>query len=124
MPKTTENDFTAHMDNFLDTFVIPYGGVAGDSRNVRIAVLDTGLNVDDNDYLLQGAMSRIKMKKDFSGSGDEDCQDRCGHGTHVARLLLRFAPQADVFIAKISNSRSLEGTRLRQLAEVRPSSTP
>ncbi|KAL7917439.1 hypothetical protein ACQKWADRAFT_306812 [Trichoderma austrokoningii] len=71
---------------------------------VKIAVLDTGIDKDHPDYEAQ--QERIKATKLFSSDGQqsyEDVSDRCGHGTHVAGILLDFAPDAELYIAKISD---------------------
>lgn len=45
-------------------------------------------------------------------------KDQHGHGTHVVRLLLKFAPRAEIFVAKISDTKSLTLTRAHRLSEV------
>ena len=98
----------------------------GANRNIRIAVLDTGLRVDDSDMLLCGGEHRIRQRQNFVDPDDADCTDTHGHGTHVTRLLLRFAPRADIIVAKIAEGRSLQETKLAQLIQVsrRASVTP
>lgn len=52
--------------------------------------------------------------------GDEhDCDDSCGHGTHVARILLDVAPHAELYIAKISNTLEIEHQDMLAIAKVR-----
>jgi hypothetical protein len=74
-------------------------------RDVRIAVLDTGLCVDDGDELVKGGQERVIQKKNFFSTDEHDCIDNYGHGTHAIRLLLRFAPCAKIIVAKVSNSK-------------------
>jgi hypothetical protein len=74
-------------------------------RNVRIAILDTRLCVDDGDELVKSGQERIIQKKNFFSADERDCIDTYGHGTHVIRLLLRFAPCAKIIVAKVSNSK-------------------
>ncbi|PON23057.1 hypothetical protein TGAM01_v208062 [Trichoderma gamsii] len=45
-----------------------------------------------------------------------DYEDFDGHGTHVTRLILKAAPSAEIFIAKISNGRNIEPQRLDIIA--------
>lgn len=67
---------------------------------VRIAVLDTG--VDSKHPFIKGAMKyRIKERRNFV-KGDDSNEDDYGHGTHVAALLLRVAPDAQIFVAKVA----------------------
>lgn len=82
---------------------------------VRIAVLDTGLDRSHTDFEAQE--ERIKGTKSFiSDCGKtDDVFDCCGHGTHVAGLLLDFAPDAELYIAKISD---LEPAKPADIAKV------
>jgi hypothetical protein len=74
---------------------------------VKVAVLDTGYCRND----LRGEIDHIKRERrhkrdspiqdqrNFTPGGVEDT---CGHGTRVLQLLLQAAPDADYYIAKIS----------------------
>ena len=72
---------------------------------VKIAVLDTG--VDFKHPFIDGAVKtkRIQVATSFVNN-DESIQDSFGHGTHVAKLLLEVAPDAELLVAKIAE----EGT--------------
>ncbi|CAM1505661.1 Fc.00g112980.m01.CDS01 [Cosmosporella sp. VM-42] len=86
------------------------------NEKVRIAILDTG--IDDEDILIETALQngRIRDTRDFvSGS---DVRDSYGHGTHVTRLLLQIAPAAELYIAKISNSKHIHSKNLNRIPEV------
>lgn len=83
---------------------------------IRIMIIDTG--IDKNDNIIEGALddNRIQGCCGFVNGRDadpdpNDVQDRFGHGTHVARLVLNAAPSAEVFIAsRIRRSHSeIEG---------------
>lgn len=50
----------------------------------------------------------IKEAKSFTG---DDGVDGFGHGTHVAGLVLRTAPDADLYIAKVSRGKNFTDTR-------------
>jgi hypothetical protein len=69
-------------------------------RRVRIAILDTG--IDFAHELVKKYRDRKQIKKTKSwipgrpGTSDED-----GHGTHAAMLLLKVAPEAELYIARI-----------------------
>jgi hypothetical protein len=114
---TPENQFVDLMEKYLlkhiDDLETPEG-----CEKVRIAVLDTGLRIDEDDNLLYSGQGRvIEPQENFLDRG-RDCMDTHGHGTHVARLLLRFAPHAEIFVAKVSEGKSLEETKLEQLVKV------
>ncbi|KAI1317242.1 peptidase S8/S53 domain-containing protein [Xylariaceae sp. FL0255] len=78
-------------------------------RSIRIAVLDTGFHADERDELLKCGQERIILRRNFVGEDEHAYVDSYGHGTHVARLLLRFTPFAKIIIAKISESKKLTG---------------
>ena len=92
------------------------------AKSIRIAVLDTGLRVDDRDTLLRSGSKRVLAHSgNFLGAGYArgDYFDNHGHGTHVVRLLLRLAPRAEIVVVKVSEGRSLEYTKLGQIVQVR-----
>jgi hypothetical protein len=60
---------------------------------------------------------RIVDYKGFAGDA-KDVQDKNGHGTHVAKILITNAPAADFYIAKVSNNTKVPATQLAQVAEV------
>ena len=77
-----------------------------DSPAVRIAVLDTG--IDKKHPFIKGALwrKRIKATKSFV-SGDESVNDTFGHGTYIASLLLKVAPDVQLYVAKIATSEDI-----------------
>jgi len=85
------------------------------SERIRIAVLDTG--VDLADTLIKTVKSRITEMRSWVGS-PEDCSDNYGHGTHVARLLVKMAPTAEIFVAKITNGKNIEPENMSRIAKV------
>jgi subtilisin family serine protease len=68
---------------------------------VKIAVLDTG--IDSKHPFINGAMKtrRIKAAKSFVNT-NSSTEDTFGHGTHVAKLLLDVAPEAELYVAKVA----------------------
>ena len=86
---------------------------------IRIAILDTGISWGDR--LISGAKNQIcgfwtPIK--LGQAAQEDCEDRYGHGTQVARLLLEVAPSAHIFIAKISEGKHLEESKVDHIVKV------
>lgn len=100
-------------------------------RRIKVAVLDTGLDVslenfkkprvrrfvDGNPEWAPGEprqYERIKACEDFTDSGPitskDDMKDLDGHGTQVAELILRLAPRADLYIARICEGKINRGT--------------
>jgi hypothetical protein len=85
---------------------------------VKIAILDTGVDLEQPE--LRGLCDTIKDQrrdhkflrrdwdpiveiKDFTANADNKAPDKCGHGTLVAWMLLKTAPDVDLYIVKISN---------------------
>lgn len=74
---------------------------------VKIAILDTGVDMTHPLYRLEEIRDRIK-RQDFTepASGDiprsEDDID--GHGTHISHVLLRVAPYAELYVGKVLQS--------------------
>ncbi|KHN96553.1 intracellular serine protease [Metarhizium album ARSEF 1941] len=126
-PKKDEGSFTKLMENFIEKYIeLPsVSGQRAANGNVRIAVIDSGLLCDQRDTYLshEHVQQRIRAGKNFVRNSDSepdagDWKDEHGHGTHVTRLLLKFAPRAEIFVAKITNSDTLKFTNQEQLLEV------
>jgi hypothetical protein len=73
-----------------------------DSPLVKIAVLDTGIDMQHNYIKGCRNANRIKGVKSFV-TDDQRIDDVCGHGTHVAALLLKVAPECQIYIAKVAS---------------------
>jgi hypothetical protein len=89
---------------------------------VRIAILDTG--IDENDEVLQAFKERIKGRRswvDDTETGNDNVLDLVGHGTHVTALLCNVAPEADIYIGRITKGKTL--TEPSCIANVIPSSS-
>ncbi|CAH0058638.1 unnamed protein product [Clonostachys solani] len=65
---------------------------------VKIAVLDSG--VDDTHFSLD--TGQIKLKRNWTTAKKKDVTDNVGHGTFTASLLIDYAPDSELFIAKIA----------------------
>lgn len=76
-------------------------------------MLDTGVELT-NSYFRGVKTTRKKRDspiKYFQHFIDESINDECGHGTNVAALILKMAPEADLYVAKISTGKETRGTR-------------
>jgi len=73
-----------------------------ESPPVKIAVLDTGIDMQHNYIKGCKKANRIKHVKSFV-TDDKGLDDVCGHGTHVAALLLKVAPECQIYIAKVAS---------------------
>ncbi|KAF3019351.1 hypothetical protein E8E14_010685 [Neopestalotiopsis sp. 37M] len=77
-------------------------------KHTAIAILDTGFDMDHPDLAFNMERKiRINGSRNFCSSatqyGEQDVRDNNGHGTHAAGLILDFAPNAQVYIAKIAD---------------------
>ncbi|KAF4625914.1 hypothetical protein G7Y89_g12250 [Cudoniella acicularis] len=83
---------------------------ASKEKRIKIGVLDTGIDLK-NAWISQRA-GRIQCW--LPGA---DCEDKDGHGTHFAHLLLRLAPHAHLRISKVSKTRLLKDADIRRIAD-------
>lgn len=68
---------------------------------IKIAILDTGYDDDAVFFHHPYRCSRMKGWKDWVDSSitPQDCN---GHGTHVVSLVMKVAPNADIFVARVA----------------------
>lgn len=91
---------------------------AGRHRPVRIAVLDTGYDGEAVFFSNPARQHRIKGWKDFS-EGCEAAVDSNGHGTHTLALVMKVAPSADMYVARIAKDRAGLQNAAETVAQVR-----
>lgn len=75
-------------------------------QRVKIAVLDTGVDSTHNSIKAAKKGKRITILQSYV-DGDSSSEDSCGHGTHVATLLLKVAPEAHLYIAKVASGNKI-----------------
>lgn len=72
----------------------------GCSLPVKIAILDTGVDLTHPDMIARA--ENIKAKYNWINPKARHVHDRNGHGTFTTGLVLDYAPDAEVYIAKIA----------------------
>jgi hypothetical protein len=93
---------------------------------VRVGVIDTGIS--GSNRTLAASWQRFKRVRDFTGNLADGLEvhtkesgksnfvrlelDTHGHGTHMAMLVSRMAPQADLFVAKVTQDGETDTERL------------
>ncbi|KAF5621994.1 subtilase family domain protein [Fusarium sp. NRRL 52700] len=82
-------------------------------RRIRIAVLDTGVNRNSGSIIGAILTKRIQCKS-WVGI---DVQDTDGHGTRVAELILKVAPNADILICKVFRGSQVSADEVENIAE-------
>lgn len=71
-----------------------------DSRPIRVALLDTGVDASHEQFENLDSHKSIKKLQGFPQSLDPK-GDTLGHGTHAASVLIKTAPHAKVYIARV-----------------------
>ncbi|KAL8371633.1 hypothetical protein RB595_001433 [Gaeumannomyces hyphopodioides] len=79
-------------------------------RRVKIAILDTGIDMTNDLFSAEEARKRIKKREDFLREDPlrTDAHDKYGHGSHCAGLLRRTAPAADIYVARVAKDSDTE----------------
>lgn len=102
------SEYASEFFNFQRDFLATHVHRYDSQPRVKIAVLDTGLDQENSEIRgllskerLNGHSSAIVEIVSFCGATTEDTD---GHGTHNASLLIKVAPHADLYIAKIAST--------------------
>lgn len=75
-------------------------------KPVRVALIDTGVDVRHPDFQKAVQHNKIKGYRAFPSYLDP-LSDRNGHGTHGASVFMRTAPHAVVYIARIADDKGI-----------------
>jgi subtilisin family serine protease len=71
---------------------------------VKIAILDTGIDYTHPD--VDACVEQVKGEYNWSNEKFvKRVDDHNGHGTFIAGLLLEYAPDAELYISKVSDGR-------------------
>jgi len=87
-------------------------------KKIRIAVIDSGVRKDDSKIAGWRTRGKIAGCRNFSSLDFNDWNDEVNHGTMVSRLLLDVAPEAELYIAKVSNQKTIPKNKLYCIADV------
>jgi len=68
---------------------------------VRVAILDTGVDVTHDDLQSPWIDGQI-FYQNFVGTRSDIPQDDDGHGTHITSILLQMAENVDIYVARVS----------------------
>ncbi|KAM0293806.1 hypothetical protein ACHAO9_001492 [Fusarium lateritium] len=108
------------MDNMLSS-IYPFVDLDLDlAEPVRIAILDSGLD-PENPFLIEDQQlpnPRVKEARSFiRGTEPHDVRDEIGHGTHALGLLLKVAPCAEIYVARIARRETLDPNTYDDIAK-------
>ena len=101
--------------------------MVGSGTQVRIAILDTGLELpEDCQCIYSDRIRECRSWLDAFGLEDGNPEtgniDVDGHGTHSTGLLLEVAPNAEIFVARVFESRGeKQGKQATEATQVRVS---
>jgi subtilisin family serine protease len=85
-------------------------------KKIKIAVIDSGAKKDD--MRIRGATAARRIRgRNFLPGRAEEWNDSHGHGTHIACLLLDMAPEAELYIAKVSEGWYVEKDQVKCIAQ-------
>ncbi|RSL41864.1 hypothetical protein CEP53_012505 [Fusarium sp. AF-6] len=76
-------------------------------KRIRIAVLDTGYDPEAIIFKTPKRKRRIQKWKDYVMKGSTTRRDEDGNGTHILSLVMKVAPAADIYVARVA--RDTEG---------------
>ncbi|RYP30525.1 hypothetical protein DL767_006202 [Monosporascus sp. MG133] len=71
------------------------------SKPVKIAILDTG--IDRDHYAIEAREENLKGRRNCCNESQKNVPDRNGHGTFAASLILDYAPDAELYVIKITD---------------------
>jgi hypothetical protein len=100
-------DYLDWKDRFLDAygkFVTEHIPKNIGQSPVRIAILDTGLDVTHRDMEARKAQIRGTYNWISDRNHRQNISDSNGHGTHTAGLILDYAADAELYVAKIADN--------------------
>lgn len=72
---------------------------ASDAQQVKIAILDSGIELSQDAEDMYNSEPRIRYKSFLDH--DTEWKDDAGHGTHLAVLLRKIAPNAAVYVGRV-----------------------
>jgi hypothetical protein len=110
------------MDNLVSSISRYVDPVLDLVEPVRIAILDSGLD-PTNPFLIedqQQANPQIKEARSFvHGTQPHEIQDEIGHGTHALGLLLKVAPCAEIYVARVARRETLDPNTFNDITKAR-----
>lgn len=81
-------------------------------------MLDTGYDKQAAFFDDENRKPRLKDWRDYVEKDNKIPIDHDGHGTHVLSLLMRMAPAADIFVARIAKNTESLGGAVENVAKV------
>jgi hypothetical protein len=109
------------MDNLLSSISHYVDPVVDPVEPVRIAILDSGLD-PTSPFLIEDQQQvnpQVKEARSFiHGTQPHQTQDEIGHGTHALGLLLKVAPSAEIYVARVARRETLNTNTFNDITKV------
>jgi subtilisin family serine protease len=88
-----------------------------EEKRVKIAILDTGIDLTHPLIKKYVDTGHIPKTYDFV-EGTSSITDLHGHGTHTAHLLLKTAPNASIYVARVFRTTKADRNTAQLVAKV------
>lgn len=88
-----------------------------DHPRIKIAILDTGLDLSHPDISQAHEEGRLHVYDFIENS--TTIKDESGHGTHCTSLLLKYAPNAEVFVGRVFRTTKADDSSCDILTKVK-----
>lgn len=86
-------------------------------RPIRVAVLDSGYDEDSTFFQIPLRSRQVKGWKDFDGDSTDPI-DQNGHGSHTVALVMKIAPSAEIYVARVARDRNSMGQASHAICQV------
>jgi subtilisin family serine protease len=84
---------------------------------IKVAILDTGYDEHADFFTITGRRNRMQGWKDWVDDSLRP-EDHDGHGTHVVSLVMKIAPAADIYVARVAKNAAGLQSASKKVAEV------
>ncbi|KAI8656521.1 hypothetical protein NCS56_01256400 [Fusarium sp. Ph1] len=122
-PSSTEsskaaNTFCNNMKRWLNQNIVPFRNQDPPVTNlysqekIKIAIIDSGASLTDGLISAAKEGGRIKRRNFLPSADPNDWNDVDGHGTIVTSLLLEHAPNAEIYVANVTDNVKIDSTGL------------
>lgn len=95
-----------------------------DARRVKIAILDSGIELSANHKAQYDFEPKIVYHSFLDKDSGTEWKDEVGHGTHLAVLLRKIAPDAAIHVARVFRKKPTVANSAESIAAVRRPHTP
>ncbi|KAI8712716.1 Peptidase-S8 domain-containing protein [Fusarium sp. LHS14.1] len=90
-------------------------GAPSERRPIKLAIIDSGIDLDNP--RIRDRKHQVGDTRNWTSDQPNECDDGCGHGTHVTRLVLEVAPAVEVYVAKVSQRKKFDSKVSGQIAQ-------